>query len=399
MCVILDILPGTTVPKEKLFNAAANNWHSWGLVIVKDEKLEAIQRVPKNADLPESKWRSPDIGGCWQDVEEIYKLLADNINARRYLHFRHATKGHIDLDNCHPFIVFQDEDRTVCMMHNGQFNGNYGYNLDRDGDAMISGVKWACGAPSDTKDFIEKHIIVPLDQFADGDYTDPIFKEHYLDNLMKEKNGQSKVIFIANDLPSVKYGYGWIDFVDTETKELKYQTSNNEYFDRVKRGPLFLQQEDERLRKIREENAQKAKEEPEKDNVVIVPYQQHMFQGDPEIIQGLKLICELCGGDHFPNRISDLSSASVPEFESVIHLMMKEDKAIVLAAFIDFLITGYIEVEDAMNGVIKELNLVKEKHTNASRLVAEKTKEIEKLLSTVSKLAKGGSNEPRQAVA
>ena len=121
---------------------------------------------PKNKSVPleylkHAKTVNPDgIGIAYSDRQglHVYKTL-DKIdtmidiidkNLKNFdllIHFRYATKGHIEKDNCHPFL---SDKKNLALIHNGTF--------------------YEFGSPekSDTKEFCEK-LVFPI--FAKTGYS------------------------------------------------------------------------------------------------------------------------------------------------------------------------------------------------------------------------------------
>lgn len=364
MCVIIHLLPGKTIEHLKLFNAAANNWHSWGIV-VKDEKkkkLTVIQRVPKNAELKEDH---VDAGGCHNDIEEIEKILDDNKKFERFIHFRHATKGHVNIENCHPKLIYEGGNRQVYFMHNGTFGGGLGVTVNGYGMTYgPQGVKLD-KAPSDTYEFAEKHLMEPLEAFVEGDYTNEKFQKYLWNPLFIDKGQASRVIFISNDLPCLKAG-SWSTFTNNETQEVDFYASNNTYFDKVDRGPLH---EAQKAEERRQKAAQEAKEKSERvegnlnASTAIVPYQHGMFQQDPKVLVGLRIIFDTFGAGLASNEIRDLGECSVPEFEAIINQLLSSGNTNSVAFFMDLVVQSYMELYN-------DHERLKDKHDKATKKIS-----------------------------
>ena len=96
MCLIIASPSGTLPDKSLLSNAISDNPHGWGLVVANNGKL-GVAKGFKKADLD-------------------YELDALRENPVPYvIHYRWATHGEKNLDNCHPFKVRKD----LYMAHNG----------------------------------------------------------------------------------------------------------------------------------------------------------------------------------------------------------------------------------------------------------------------------------------
>lgn len=367
MCVIYHILPTKDIPHDKLFNSAANNWHSWGIVVknTSTNKLEVYREVPENADKDES---NPLAGGCHCDIAKIEKILEDNKQYERFVHLRHATKGHINMSNCHPFEIRNDDERQVMFMHNGSFGGNLGVTVNSYGQAFTSDQKLLFDAPSDTSEFIDKFLKVPLLEFVGGDYTNTTFQTYIWSNLYRDKGLSSRVIFIANDLPCMKSG-AWQTVTEEGTQDVRYYASNLDYCDRITRGPLFRQIQ-EQERKEREKKAAEIRAQNKGEPEVVGTYVHGMFQPDPEILKGLTTIFQTFGSGLEPNELACLGECSTPEFEAIVSTLIEKGEINMIAGFLDFVMTSYMELYATLEQVTR-------KHESSTKKIAELMKEKE----------------------
>lgn len=365
MCVIIHILPGSSVEHDRLFNAAANNWHSWGIIVKGKDGLKTWKKVPQGAELADS---NPKAGGCWQDIEEITKILDDNKEYHRYVHFRHATRGDVSLDNCHPFLAFKDEDREVFLMHNGSFVGGLGGQVWSPHNTNYGPGANSINTDSDTKEFVEKHLSKALKAFGiNGDYTNRDFQDFIWNPLYNSKGGSSKIILISNDLPELKAGT-WDTFVDSKTQEPRYYASNNTYFRSVDRGPLFYQQKEKERRQKEEEEIEKRKtlsgsNSSGKTDTEVTQYRAGMFEINSEIIKGLHAVFETFGSGLAPGDIADLGECSVPEFEAIVNKFIASGNTLTIAHFLDVVMTSYMEL-------YQENERLKDKHDKATKLIS-----------------------------
>jgi len=376
MCVIIELPPGKSIESERLYTAACNNWHSWG-IITKDKRgrLQVYRKIPENAELPES---DPDCGGVHCDLGEISEILEKNIDKERFVHFRHATKGHINEDNCHPFLVYDKGGTQVYMMHNGGFNG-MGVTVAANGIAWQGGTQ-IDNAPSDTKEFVDKYLTVPLEKFAKGDYTDPAFQAFYWNPLFRREGGGSKVLFVSNRFPTLRVGE-WNTFLDENHNE-QYYASNDTYFNRITRGPVhqqIIREENEKRKKEQE----KAREEALKNGTSITtnnggnitPYAIGMFQPDPKIVSGLMEVFKSFGSGLEPGQLADLGECSVPEFEAIVNTLLCKGDTNTVACFLDVVMVSYMEM-------YQELEKIKTKHEGATKKIAELMEEVKKNVPT-----------------
>lgn len=340
MCVIIHLLEGKEFPSDKLFNSAANNWHGWGIIIKRPgENLQVIKELPQN--------------GTHKDIDRIQRILDDNKEFERFIHFRYSTKGATSLDNCHPFTLVNGADRQCYMMHNGTYHTLGSYNSSGD---------------SDTKELVDKWLVPTLKKwngdngafdYTDKDWIETIFKPHYT-----QKGGSSRLLFVSNNLGTYKVG-DWKTLNDAEGNVIAY-TSNDEYFDKVTRGPFF----EEQKRKEREAaNTNSGGGVNKCDVPELAKYHPLMFQQDESIIRGLKEI--FLNQNLETEEIAELSYLAFPEWLQIVTNLVKEQHLGTIAAFIDYLVTEYNE----LNNDFSELE---DKKHKAEKHIEELMKERKK---------------------
>lgn len=231
MCVIIILDPGQSIPYNMLENACYNNWHSYGLVVKVDNKLDVIKKVPESGEV---------------DPEEVAELLDDNKEYERILHLRHNTAGATNMENTHPFDVFyhksKRKERQVVFMHNGTL---YTYK-SKIQNAMGTLVDDEYG-PSDTKNYVDK-VLIPLLAGTDfgkgtGDISSPLIRE-VLKNMWPI-DGENRGILISNDQDDFLLGT-WKTIKPFENDEdTWFKASNDSYFEKVIRGPEYERREEE----------------------------------------------------------------------------------------------------------------------------------------------------------
>jgi hypothetical protein len=114
------------------------------------------------------------------DPEEIGEALKEVYDRDCFLHFRYRTKGPVNSDSCHPFVIYDDNDRQLALMHNGTFSG-YGTQ-----DKV------------DSEDFGER-IIAPLyDTFLKSGVSDPLNNPFFSQIVHKFTDTGSKVVLMDN---------------------------------------------------------------------------------------------------------------------------------------------------------------------------------------------------------
>lgn len=342
MCVIIHLLPNKTIDREQLYNAAANNWHSWGIIIKDEEKktLEVIKRLPKDAHLLAS---DVNCGGVWKDLDEIIDILDKNKHLDRIVHFRWASQGEVNEKNVHPMELYKSDSREVWMCHNGTFSGFYSSpHNNYNGQGAVG--------DSDTRKMSDQFLIPALsDEGFSGNYTNPIYQKFVWDKIYNERGANSRVLFIANDLPIARYGK-WETCVE-EDNEVSFYASNNEYFSEVKgRSPIFIQRAtEERLKK---EEADKERQallpnytntggNNQKESSTVTSFDPKIFRPDPEITKGLTEIFHMIQGKTLElsaNELSDLYSVTQQELSAIVEEQASQDNLDVITAFIQYLL-------------------------------------------------------------
>lgn len=222
MCVIIKLEGGQSIPMNMLENACYNNWHSYGLVTMVDDKMDIVKVVPESGEV---------------DPEEVYDLLEANKEYRRYLHLRHNTAGATNLENTHPFDVYYDPKtgRQRVFMHNGTM---YSYKSKKTTDTGVT-VDDDDG-PSDTKNYVDE-VLIPFLASVSGDIKTPIIRKA-LSNFWP--TGDNRGVIISNDQGDLFTGT-WKTIKPFENDEDTWFTASNDlYFDRCKRGPEYDRREE-----------------------------------------------------------------------------------------------------------------------------------------------------------
>lgn len=139
MCLIIANLNATTIPAEHISNAYGNNPHGFGVMWAENRKLKILRGM--------------------YSLNTVHAVIR-SIEARNLpfvAHFRYATHGTKNAENCHPFFV-ADEFGGIGMVHNG----------------TLLGPEWKTENASDTNILsrvIGKHLVK-------GDFTaDDLFSE------------------------------------------------------------------------------------------------------------------------------------------------------------------------------------------------------------------------------
>lgn len=217
MCSIVHLKAGTKMPEEPLFNAVYNNWHSWGLVTKIGGKLDIQRHVPKSGEV---------------DPEEVARELHKNQEYERFLHLRHNTAGLTNIENCHPFdILYSDRGPHVVWMHNGTMHEYKSKTFD---DKTLKTVDDDTG-PSDTQNFTNE-VLIPYTTGMNfgtgvGDISHPLYRKA----INKFFPGGNRGVIISNKVDSFFLG----DWKKLTKQGVEFLASNDDYFDKVTRGPKF----------------------------------------------------------------------------------------------------------------------------------------------------------------
>ena len=98
MCLIIHRPKDRTIPQDWLDNAMIANPDGWGIMASDGTKLH-VARGMTHKGFPKALKRFKK-----QEV---------------FIHFRFATHGNIDVENCHPFTILNGQ---FAVMHNGVIN-------------------------------------------------------------------------------------------------------------------------------------------------------------------------------------------------------------------------------------------------------------------------------------
>lgn len=219
MCGIIHLKPGVMIPEEMLENLCWNNWHSYGLVTMKPKGMDIIRKVPESGEV---------------DPYEVQDLLLKNKEFERFLHVRHNTAGATTLENTHPFDVYKDKKREVVFMHNGTL---YEYK-SKTTNSLGTTIDDDTG-PSDTKNFVDQILTPYLTAMDFGKGKGDIESYHAKRFINKFWPTGNRGLLISSDQPAVFLG----DWKKMTTDGVEWLASNDDYFDKLKRGPEFDRRE------------------------------------------------------------------------------------------------------------------------------------------------------------
>jgi len=143
---------------ERFCNALENNPHSVGIVY----------KNPEDGKVKIERFVKPEKG-----KEKIYDIIKDKEEFA--IHFRFATHGAVNLENCHPFLVTKD----LCLMHNGIMS-DFG-NIDT--------------TKSDTRNFTEAF----LRPYIEQEGIDIIKDKEFIEDVGKVIGSYNKLLLIDKD--------------------------------------------------------------------------------------------------------------------------------------------------------------------------------------------------------
>jgi len=104
MCLIILANDIKSLDYKDLETAYERNQNGFGVMYLdKKENFISDKFVPKN----------------FTELKNFFNVHKQNANNQMALHFRFTTEGKTNTKNCHPFISFKNEKRTIGLMHNG----------------------------------------------------------------------------------------------------------------------------------------------------------------------------------------------------------------------------------------------------------------------------------------
>lgn len=354
MCNIAVLKAGVSIPYDKIETCTWNNPHSFGLVLKdpKVKKLEVIKRCHTSGN----------------DPKEIHELLEDNKHLERYLHLRWRTEGPIDKENAHPFTAYMSNSRQVEFMHNGTLLDFRPKTTDVYENSIRKTIHHEPGTSDSKKfndEFLAPFLLTVTGENGRADINDPMFQK------ILEKfwgNGVSKGILICNDLEPVlinKSAWKELDFGGG-----KFWSSNNEYWERLTRGPVY---EAQKKKKEEEEAARRASfQTPKADRRAITDLKDIDLKPSEKVAEDLCRIFE----DH--DIWTDEGTASLCNLTEVdIQTFVKRDND-AASALIIHLTSYYDELYKRKERMVK---YIKEIQTNG-KATFDKTDEKELSIAT-----------------
>lgn len=103
MCLAIFLPPGNYITKDEVFTAASSNPDGFGFCYAANGNLESFKSL------------------YIKEMYEEYVFSATrNLSSPFMMHFRLATHGGINKENCHPFL-FDNGESKFAIVHNGIF--------------------------------------------------------------------------------------------------------------------------------------------------------------------------------------------------------------------------------------------------------------------------------------
>lgn len=228
MCSIFQLLPGFNIPDELLFNAVHNNEHGYGILFRENKKITVQKDMPEKVD-----------------PEALGKILKEHDDVERWVHLRNRSEGDVSINNVQPIKVFESKKRSLYFLHNGTIYN--GLAIPENQKKFLTETL-SEKIDSDSRKFAVGKLMPLFARFQGqhgfGDLTDPFLQE-LLSKLWLNTHGRAAIISSDQD-PVLFNPSGW-EKIKTPAGE--FLASNNEYFEKLTRGTLFLQRKAEEDKK------------------------------------------------------------------------------------------------------------------------------------------------------
>lgn len=194
MCLIIANPTAESIPTEIILNAYSNNSDGFGIMWAKNGFLRVRKGMMNVSQIV-------NVFNMFHESKQPYVA-----------HFRYATHGTMNAQNCHPFPI-STRKGGIAMMHNG----------------TLSGKEWVRATKSDTALLAER----VSNHIEDGIYdASELFEEEIpvLASRFKEAIGNDKLVFMngAGDINIYNENNGfWIDGIWVSNLYSLYQTKTN----------------------------------------------------------------------------------------------------------------------------------------------------------------------------
>lgn len=257
MCSIVQLLSGTMIDYEYLFNAMHNNEHGIGVLLKANGKIYTKKELPVKVD-----------------VDKFYKYLEENKDVERWFHLRNCSSGDVSKANVQPIQVYHSSKRDVFFMHNGTIMNT---QLVPESQKSLIDIDINDNKLSDSVRFAMSKIAPVLlrtkGQNGMADIEDPFVQEILINRW---QYGHGRGVLISSDQnPLLLNSANWEKIKNKDGTE--FLASNDDYFKELKRGTLY----DERKR---EREAKEAKNT----SIVKVNEQNSMFKKNGRDIHSIE---------------------------------------------------------------------------------------------------------------
>ncbi len=163
MCQIIHKPKNFTLPFDLLESTCMTNSDGFGLMMYSDGKIIA------------DKAHDGD-----NDPEAIMRILEGLHDDELFMHFRYRTKGELGTENCHPFKIYDANDREIYLMHNGTISG---YGSDKQVDSEAFGLEF----------------VAPLyDRFLKSGDRSPLKNDFFKNIVTKFAGSTNRVVLLDN---------------------------------------------------------------------------------------------------------------------------------------------------------------------------------------------------------
>jgi predicted glutamine amidotransferase len=172
MCLIIHREKDSDISKEFLENVREKNPDGWGILY---HDREGNARVAKGLSMET----------FWQKYNRFLKY-----NSECIIHFRYATRGKVNKDNAHPYLVLGG-DNPIYLMHNGTIS--------------IDGAEKE-GKLSDTRVFI-KDVLTPMLEHIKNPHE--FIRTKHFEFMMESVAGDNSSRFVLFDHEGSLFYGGW----------------------------------------------------------------------------------------------------------------------------------------------------------------------------------------------
>jgi hypothetical protein len=372
MCNIIVLKAGVMPTEEQLENMVYNNWHSAGLIVRRDKGLDVKHILPKNGEI---------------DPVEIYELLDRDKSLPRILHVRHNTAGATNLENCHPFKVFDNGKKQVWFMHNGTLH-DYKSKKTVESKTITGSYVWEDdpNGPSDSVNFAEDNLTpMLLGDYGNGQGS--ISAPKFRRALGRLWNGSNRGILISSDhegFYTFAAGPSWK--IIKGAKDEEFLSANDDYFKSVTRGPEFTRREEARKKREEENRALSVVHNKGAVKSNIVPFSQvspsrHSFYSLRDSVS------DLLNDWNVYDRANAIGLGYLVDEE--LKRLVAQTPEVELIGLLSWVFTDYAQLYEDMDGM-------KKKHESATKRISYLTNLLKKSKIDVEEITSESESEAKE---